>query len=58
MPAVTFNGPVVERTSHLKYLGIHFDRMLTYRKHVETTPMKHMKGLSVLKSMAVKGIPS
>ena len=22
--------------SHLRYFGIHFDRMLTYRKHVET----------------------
>ena len=45
MAAVTFDGAVVERTSHLRYLRIHFDRMLTYRKHVETTALKCKKGL-------------
>ena len=35
---------------------MHFDRMLTYRKHVETTALKRKKGLSVLKAMAAKGI--
>ena len=56
MPAVTLDGAVVEPTSHLRYLGIHFDRMLTYRKHVETTALKCKKGLSVMKDMAAKGI--
>ena len=42
--------------NHLIYLGIHLDRMLTYRKHVETTALKCKKGLSVLKAMAAKGI--
>jgi len=56
MPAVTLHGAVVERTSHLRYLGIHFDRMLTCRKHAETTALKRKKGLSVLKTMAAKGI--
>ena len=55
MPAVTLHGAVVERTSHLRYLGIHFDRMLTCRKHVETTALKRKKGLSVLKAMAAEG---
>ena len=27
MPAVTLDGAVVERTSHLKYLGIRFDKI-------------------------------
>ena len=39
MPAVTYDGAVAERTSHLRHLGIYFDRMLTYRKHVETTAL-------------------
>ena len=56
MPAVTFDGAVVERKSHLRYLGIHSDTMLTYRKHVETTALKCKKGLSVLKAIAAKGI--
>ena len=56
MPAVTFDGAVAGRTNHLRYLGIHFDRMLTYRKHVDTTALKCKKGLSALKGMAAKGI--
>ena len=55
MPAVTYDGAVAERTSHLRHLGIYFDRMLTYRKHVETTALKRKKGLSVLKAMAAEG---
>ena len=56
MPAVTFDGAVVERTSHLRYLGIHFDRMLTYRKRAETTALKCKKGLPVPKARAAEGI--
>jgi len=40
LPAVTFATAVVERTCHLRYPGIHFDRMLTYIKHVEITALK------------------
>ena len=54
MPAVTFDGAVVERTSHLRYHGIHFDRMQPYKKHVKTTALKCEKGLSVLKAMTAK----
>ena len=41
---------------HVRYLGIHLDRMLTYRQHVEPTALKCKKGLSVLKAMAAKGV--
>ena len=47
MPAVTFDGAVVERTNLLRYFGVHFDRMLTYRQHVETIALKCKKGQSV-----------
>ena len=43
VPAVTFDGTLVERTRHLRHLGIHFDAMLTYRKYVETTALKCKK---------------
>ena len=56
MPTVTFDGAVVGRTSHLRYLGIQSNRMLTYRKHVDTTALKCNKGLSILKAKAGKGI--
>ena len=42
--------------NHLRCIGIHSDRMLTYRKHVETTALKRKKGLPVLKAMAAEGI--
>ena len=32
VPAVTFDGAVVDRTSHLRHRGVHFDRMLTYKR--------------------------
>ena len=38
------------------YLGFYFVRMLTCRKHAETAALKRKKGLSVLKTMAAKGI--
>ena len=56
MPAVSFNGEVIERTNSLRYLGIHFDRMLTYNTQVESTNLRYKKGLSALKAMASKGI--
>ena len=32
--------PAVEQTSHPRQLGINFDRILTYRWHVQTTALK------------------
>ena len=55
-PAVNFNGTVIDRTNQLRYLGIHFDRMLTFRQHVEATSLKCKKGISVLRAMSTKGI--
>ena len=57
MPAATVDGAVVEQTDHLRYLGIHFNRVLTYRQHVETPGLKWKKGLSVLNAMTAKGVP-
>ena len=56
MLAVTFDGAVAEGKGHLRYPGIHFKRMLTYREHVETTALKCKEGLSVLKVMVARGI--
>ena len=56
MPAVSFNGEVIERTNSLRYLWIHFDRTLTYKTQAESTKLRCKKGLSALKAMASKGI--
>ena len=55
MAAVSFNGEVIERTNSLRYLGIHFDRMLTFKTQVESTKLWCTKGLSALKAMASNG---
>ena len=56
MPAVSFNGEAIECTASLRYLGIHFDRMLTYKTQVKSTKLGCTKGLSTLKAMDSKGI--
>ena len=56
MPAVSFHGEVTKRLSSLRYLEIHFGRMLTYKTQVETTKLRCKKGLSALKAIAAKGI--
>ena len=38
----------------LRDLGVHFDKMLTLREHVDATTLKCKKGLSALKAMASK----
>ena len=57
MPAVTVDGAVVEEAGHVIYLGIHVDKMLTYRKHVETPTLKWEKCLSVLKGTGMEQRP-
>ena len=56
MPAVSFNGEVTEDMNSLRYLRIHFDRMLMYKTQIESTKLRCKKGLSALKTMAAKGI--
>ena len=56
MTAVSFFGDVIERTNSLRYFGIHFNRMHTYKTQVESTKLRCKKGLSALKAMASKGI--
>ena len=56
MPAISFNGEVIEHTNSLRYLEILFDNMLTYETLVESTKLRCKKGLSVLKATSSKGI--
>ena len=37
MSAVSFRGEAIERTNSLRYLEIHFDRILMYKMQVEST---------------------
>ena len=54
IPAVSFNGEPIERMNSLRYLGIHFDTMLTCKTQVESTKLRSKRGLSALKTMASK----
>ena len=53
---VSFTGEVIECSNSCRHLGNHFDRMLTYKTQVESTKLRCRKGMSVSKTMAVKGI--
>ena len=37
MPAVSFNGEVIERGNSVRYLGVQFSRMLTYKTQAGST---------------------
>ena len=52
----TSNASSLLQWRSLRYLGIHFDRMLTYKTQVESTKLRCKKGLSALKAMASEGI--
>ena len=55
MPAVSFNEEVEEHTNSLRYLGIHFHRMQTYRTQVDSMKLRE-KGQSAVEAKATKGI--
>ena len=43
IPPVFFSGEIIERTNSLRPLGIHFDRMLTYKTQVKSTKTQVLK---------------
>ena len=48
MSAVSLNGEVTERTNDFRYLGIHFDRIITYKMQTESTNLGRKKSLPAL----------
>ena len=52
IPGLKIGGRNVNRESTLKYLGITFDRRLSFRKHVQMIVTRPQKGLNALKTMA------
>ena len=56
VPGLTIDGRNINRESNLKYLGITFDRSLSFKDHVQTVVIRSQKGLNALKTMAAKDI--
>ena len=52
LPAATCMGINIDREQTMKYLGITFDRSLSFAKHVENVIHKAGKGVSAVKVMA------
>ena len=48
------NGEAIERTNSLRYLGIHFYRMLTYKAQVESTKLRCKKRVVCAESHGYK----
>ena len=55
-PPIIFYFCLIDRQEELKYLGITFDRTLSYRKHVDNVIQKAQKGIRAVKTMASAGI--
>ena len=51
MPPITFNYEIIDRLAELKYLGVVFDRSLSFNKHVEHIATRAKKGIAALKTM-------
>ena len=52
VPALECSGEVVERDHELRYLGVVFDRSLSFNRHVDSIAQKAKKGVAAIKVMA------
>ena len=50
-PPITFDYEVIERLPELRYLGVVFDRSLSFAKHVDHIAAKARKGVNAIKTM-------
>ena len=57
MPTVSIQGKTLSREHSLKYLGITFDRSLSFNLHVTHTVNRARKGLVAVKTMAAAKMP-
>ena len=53
-PPIIINGTPIEEVTDFKYLGIHFDRTLTWAKHVNSIEAKARRRLNLLKVLTNK----
>ena len=52
MPQIALGNDAIERVNKFKYLGISFDRTLSFKEHVEYIVQRCSKGLTAMKVMA------
>ena len=57
MPTVSIQGKTLSREHSLKYLGITFDRSLSFNLHVTHIVNRARKGLVAVKTMAAAKMP-
>ena len=56
LPHVNMGGKTIERVAVMKYLGIAFDRTLSFKDQVDNSVAKCTRGLTAVKVMAAAGI--
>ena len=57
MPTVSIQGKDLQREQCLKYLGVTFDRSLSFNIHITNVIKKARKGLTAVKTMAAAQMP-
>ena len=56
-PPITLEYEVVERQESLRYLGIEFDRSLSFNRHIDSVITRAKKGICAIRSMAAQQVP-
>ena len=57
IPTVSIQGKDLQREQCLKYLGVTFDRSLSFNIHITNVIKKARKGLTAVKTIAVAQMP-
>ena len=55
-PPITCDYVIIDRKTELKYLGIVFDRSLSFNKHIDHVTVKAKRGICAVRAMAAAQI--
>ena len=55
-PTLKIGDDVIQSVESVKFLGVHFDRRLTFKPHLQYTKTRCLKALTLLKVTAARGL--
>ena len=54
-PTLKIGDDVIQSVESVKFLGVHFDRRMTFKPHLQYTKTRCLKALTLLKVTAARG---